>query len=283
MRANRRYVMSRSNRRVPPTDNEESSLSSVDTAFLRQLINTGDTGFIDNLVLKEPSGPAAVVANEAKYTKSPKRWPYVLFGMGIMYFFIVMIEAKMTKSWWRGYTSNLKDTQTTQYDSAGLRGASTVQAAHLADLPQSSVFEKTSWEQGGTGGSLSESNRQQQQYPKIQGGRSSGTLGQQQQYPRISGGFSDGITAGSMKQYGDLSSLQPIGNTGGYVPQVSSSPPFGETNSNGMITSRVGGNRALVSSHVNTGGNSIQGHYNQQQSSHGQLVVADNFGQQGIG
>jgi hypothetical protein len=56
--------------------------------------------------------------------------------MGIMYFFIVMIEAKMTKSWWRGYTSNLKDTQTTQYDSAGLRGASTVQAAHLADLPQ---------------------------------------------------------------------------------------------------------------------------------------------------
>jgi hypothetical protein len=62
----------------------------------------------------------------------------------------------------------------------------------------------------------------------------------QQQYPRISGGFSDGITAGSMKQYGDLSPLQPIGNTGGYVPQVSSSPPFGETNSNGMITSRVG-------------------------------------------
>lgn len=287
MRGNRRYVMSRSNRRVAPTD-EESSLPSVDTAFLRKLINTGDTGFIDNLVGKEHPGPAAVLGDEAKYTKSPKRWPYVLLGMGIMYFVIVMSEARMTKNWWRFYMSNLKDAQTTQYDSAGLRGALTVQAA---DLPQSSLFKKTSWEQGGTGGSLIGSSRQQQQYPKVQGGLSSGTLGQQQQYPRIREGFSDGITGESTKQYGDMSPVQPSGNTGGgYASHLSSSSLFGGTNSNGIITSQGGGNlfqssrnsRALVTSQISNGGNSIQSNFIQQPNN-GQLVVADNFGQQSLG
>jgi hypothetical protein len=288
MRGNRRYVMSRANRRVAPTD-EESSLPSVDTAFLRKLINTGDTGFIDDLVGKESPGPTADIGDATKYNnmKSPKRWPYVLLGMGIMYFFIIVTEARMTKNWWRFYMTNLKGAQMTQYDSAGLRGALNVQTA---DIPQSSIFKKTSWEQGGAGGSMVDSSRQQQQYPKIQGGLSSGTLGNQQQYPRISGGFSDGTRGESTKQHGDIAPIQPQGNTGGYTSQVSSSSLFGGTNSNGMIASQGGGNlfqssrsnRALVTSQINSGGNSLQGQYNQQPST-GQLVVADTFGQQGLG
>lgn len=285
MRGNRRYVMSRANRRVAPTDSDEAgSLPSVDTDFLRKLINTGDTGFIDDLVGKAPSGPPPSESSrddELKYMKPSRRWPYVLFGMGLMYFFIVLTEANKTKDWWRFYMTNLKSIQSTNYDSMGLRGSTLVEEI---EVPSSNLFKSAEWEQSGamfaSNGQQHQHHHQQQQqqqpqYPRIAGGLSTGTLGQQQQnggtagmfasngqqqlqhqpqYPRIEGGLSSGTLA-QQQQYPRMagpgmnsasSGMQSDANSGGgYVSQATSSALLGRINNGNAMTSLGGGGQLL--------------------------------------
>ena len=265
--------MSRTNQRVVPPD-DESSLPSVDTAFLRKLVKTGDTGFIDDLVGKIPTGPPPVIEGKFKYAKRPRSWPYVLLGMGLMYLLIFLWEAHKTKDWWQFYMMNLKESQLTSGDTIGLRGVTSIEAI---DQPQQSLFKSTTWQQGGSAsgaGGMIDSN-QQQQYPQIAGGLSSGALGQHQQYPRISGGFSSGTlgqqqlyppiargfssgTLGQQQLYppiagglrsGNLgggsttmnsgsSTMQHYGNTGGISNQAKSL--FGKANNNGPSSSAGG-------------------------------------------
>ena len=292
--------MSRANRRVVPTDSVEGgSLPSVDTDFLRKLINTGDTGFIDNLVGKETFGPAPSASSrddELKHSKPSRRWPYVLFGMGLMYFFIVLTEANKTKDWWRFYMSNLKSSQSTNFDSMGLRGSSLVEEI---EVPPSNVFKTSEWEQNGAMFANSgQQQPQQPQYPRIVGGLSSGPLGQQQQngatvgmfasngqqqqvqqppqYPRIGGGLSGG-TLGQQQQFPRMagsgmnsgsSGMQPDANTaGGYVSQATSSALLGRTNNGdamallderGQLLEAQANNRELGTSRTNADGSNMQ-------------------------
>ena len=115
MRGNRRYVMSRSSRRsnhpVPPCPDEENTLPSVDTIFLRKLIQTGDTGFIDDLVGKQSQQDDMgddsnrsdnnnghdgdkyhLHTNKQSRHYQQRKWPYVLLGMAIMYLFLFFWE-----------------------------------------------------------------------------------------------------------------------------------------------------------------------------------------------
>jgi hypothetical protein len=163
--------MSRTNRRVAPTDaaDETDSLPSVDTDFLRKLIKTGDTGFIDELVRKEPATALPYLSqnghDELKNFKPSRRWPYVLFGMGLMYLVIVMTEAGITKQWWRFYMHNLKSSQLTDYDSMGLHGSLPIQSTGQSiELPASSLVKSATWEQSRSVGSTAASNNQQQQF-----------------------------------------------------------------------------------------------------------------------
>ena len=327
MRGNRRYVMSRFNRRVAPPG-DESSLPSADTAFLSKLIKTGDTSFIDDLARNIPEGLPPVTKDEFKYSKQPRRWHYVLLGMGLMYLFIVLSEARKTKDWWKFYMINLKESQLTSADSVGLRGVTRIEAI---DRPQQSLFKSTTWQQSGSAsasangaGSMFDSN-QQQQYPQIAGGFSSGTLNQQQQYPRIAGGLSSGILGqqqlyppiagglssgilgqqqlyppiagglrsgnlggGSTTMNSGSSTMQSYSNTGDTSNQATSL--FGRANNNGLSSS-AGGTMLQSSPTNNLGNRALGGIINDnspmfeknKQLTGGQLVVADNFAQQGVG
>ena len=293
MRGNRRYVMSRTNRRVPPTDSDEAgSLPSVDTDFLRKLIKTGDTGFIDDLVGKETSCPTPSALSsrddELKYMKPSRRWPYVLFGMGLMYFFIVMTEARKTKNWWQFYMSNLKSSQSTSYDSMGLRGSSSL--VEVIEVPPSNLFKSAAWEESGATGGFFASNGQQQQqrqqpqqqqYPRIAEGLSSGLLGQQQQsgatsggltsnrlqqqqqqqqqglqYPRISGGFNSGAI-GQQQQVPQIARAGINSGSSGLQPNPNARGGYVSQAASAGLFERTNNGNAMVSS-LGGGGQFLQ-------------------------
>jgi len=101
-------------------NNECLILSSVDTVFLRKLIKTGDTGFIDDLVggkevssLRKESEDTTNNNNGSNNGKqsfrnnqnnsSSSSWRYVLFGMMLMYFFMLVYERRQTGDFWKSY------------------------------------------------------------------------------------------------------------------------------------------------------------------------------------
>mmetsp|Transcript_25503 Transcript_25503/g.42418 ORF Transcript_25503/g.42418 Transcript_25503/m.42418 type:complete len:347 (+) Transcript_25503:108-1148(+) len=282
MRGNRRYVMSRAARRTVPVD-DESSIASVDTDFLRKLIKTGDTGFIDDLVGKETKNINVEVPSK-NHRKYPRRWPYVLLGMGIMYFILILWEARNTRAWWKSYMVDLKSSQsaTVNYDSyytggtsGGLRGGPSMSTSNkettVLNQPQSSsIFKSPTWQQtggvGGGGGNAmyatpqqqhqqpqqqqQQYQPQQQQYPLQQQQQPQPQQRQQQpqqqnQYRQVSGGLSSGTLGGST----GINSMMNTGTTG----SSNSQPLFANTQE------RPTPSQSLFSGTANTNNNRVLG------------------------
>jgi hypothetical protein len=183
--------MSRAARRdVPPDD---SSLPSVDTVFLRKLIQTGDTGFVDDLVGK-PSSSATM--HTTTRSSNRRSWPYILLGMMLMYLLISLWEFRKTRDWWSSYMSNLQQSDTT---AMALRGGKNSQT-------ENSIFKSISWQQGTAGGFMASAGGNDQ---ATQGGlRNSGTLG--------GGGISSlGGTMLGVSSSGSLLNPPPLGGMAG--------------------------------------------------------------------
>jgi hypothetical protein len=157
MRGNRRYVMSRANRRVAPSD---GGIGAVDTEFLQKLITSGDTGFVQDLVAKDEGNMLSSNLNdEVKYHNPPRRWMYVLLGMGIMYLWILIAEARKTNYWWKYYMFNLKSSQTTNYDSQGIQRTQSI-VSDVVEAPEPELYKRAQWDQTGSINNLLNNNQQ---------------------------------------------------------------------------------------------------------------------------
>lgn len=150
MRGNRRYVMSRSPRTsaTPPVVSDSDSLPSVDSSFLRKLIHSGDSDFIDNLLEHErrqeelqqqerdkvnsqgkiiPRLTSSIsklrtvatrLTNKSSSTTrrqpqqtsaTPNRFVYIFIGMVLMYVVLNIREMQTTRGWWGTYQRYLVD------------------------------------------------------------------------------------------------------------------------------------------------------------------------------
>jgi hypothetical protein len=129
MRDSRRYAMARSSRRIPITGEDDETIASVDTSFLRRLIKTGDTSFVDSLKIgsARPMPSAKTEPRPApmpsKRRGIPRPCSYILVGMMLMYFILYLWEQRHTIEWWKFYGSQMNAFKSTT-ETTALRGGS---------------------------------------------------------------------------------------------------------------------------------------------------------------
>jgi hypothetical protein len=270
MRGNRRYVMSRANRRVAPND---GGIGTVDTEFLQKLITSGDTGFVQDLVAKDEGNMlTSNMHDEVKYHNPPRRWMYVLLGMAIMYLWILIAESRKTNFWWKYYMFNLKSGQLTEYDSQGIQSTQAMMS-DIVEGPEPALYKRAQWDQTGSINSLFNNNQQmyspeeqqqqlQQQYvPKSSSSSStsqltqlqdtSGTLTRRSSHRNS---YSDKETSPRL-QYSQKSLLQyPTleDNSRAITGGMSNSNSMGETEDNSRLLSRLSSSTYYDSGSSNT-------------------------------
>ena len=126
MRDSRRYVLSRSARRLPSHSRDGESL---DTTALRKLIQSTDTSFVDSLLGKpHHSLPTLTSTSHSDTLPSGKRLRriprpclYIIIGMMLMYGILYFWEQRHTHQWWKWYRYQLNTFQMTP-ETIALRG-----------------------------------------------------------------------------------------------------------------------------------------------------------------
>ena len=164
MRDSRRYVLSRSARRLPShTHNRDGE--SLDTTALRKLIQSTDTTFVDSLLGKPhhtlPTFNSTLHPDTLPTGKRLRRIPrpciYIVMGMMLMYGILYFWEQRHHHQWWKWYRYQLNAFQMTP-DTIALNGGRPV--------GQQQQQQQDDWDEGQGGGEMAQPimNHQNQGY-----------------------------------------------------------------------------------------------------------------------